>query len=277
MTQVIRRWTLGKAGTPENIDIAIGRSEIIAKVHRYNDVCEIDLSGVALSGIGGNDDMWLSSLITEVAASRFSSDVMAVRFRFGVGDQIGSLAGEGHGVSWRTGYVLDALPQISSQGKAIPSVHPIHKAAQCIILRLFGRIFYSPMLGLVGSCSISDLALRLYLGLPVEGWVDYRGYIIGGLREPFGIFFVGPGEGPVLNIGLAGLLPCARRTRRASAAAVALVQTLRDLGATSVEFEVDKRNIQSEALAIRRGACPIYRVLVAPLDPEIGGISETGV
>ena len=266
MTQVIRRWTLDTAGTPEHIDISIGRREISAEFHRYNHVCEILLSGVSATCHSDDNGTWLSSLIAELAASPFSSGAAVVRVQFAVGAQMGCSIPLGHGVSWRTGYVLDALPQISPHGNAIPSVQPIHRAAQCIILRLFGRIFHSPMLGLVGSSSISDLAQRLYWGHSVEGWVDYRGYIIGDVRDPIGIFFVGPGDGPLLNIGLVGVVPCVRRTRHASLAAVALVRKLCELGATSVQFEVDNRNIQSETLAIRRGARPMYRVLVVPLD-----------
>ncbi len=62
------------------------------------------------------------------------------------------------------------------------------------------------------------------------------------------------------------MLPAARRTRAALAAAAAVERRLRELGATSLQFEIDERNRRSLALARRRGAVPEYRVLVCPMD-----------
>lgn len=266
MSRTIRRWTLDRIGTAAHIDVAIGHSEIVAQVCRYNDVCEIDLSCVLPSGFIDNNDRWLSCLLADLMRASFCLGSTVLRLRFGASAHLQFSAPKGYGVSRRTGYVLDVLPQIALQDIAIPEVQPLHMAKQHVIVPLLSRIFQANTLGLVGSITISDLATLLYLGLPVEGWTDYRGYLIGDVQEPIGVFFVGPRDGPVVHVGLAGIVPWVRRTRHGLSAAVALIQTLHELGATSVEFEVDNRNIESKAIAVRRGACPIYRVLVMPLD-----------
>ena len=102
----------------------------------------------------------------------------------------------------------------------------------------------------------------LFRGAPVEGWIGYRGFVIGNPEQPIGTFFVGPPGNSKLNFGLAGLVPAARRTRRALAAAVAVARALRNLGARALQFEIDRRNLGSLAMARRRRATPIYRVLV---------------
>jgi RimJ/RimL family protein N-acetyltransferase len=110
------------------------------------------------------------------------------------------------------------------------------------------------------------LAGRLYRGEPIEGWTGSRGFLVG--DDVFGTFFTGPPGSARLSFGLAGMLPAARRTQLALAAAVAVERRLREMGASSLQFEIDQRNRRSLALARRRGATPEYRALVCPIDPD---------
>ena len=243
--------------------------EIGARAWRSHATCELDFDRPATPTLATIDPGWPADLSDRLRGTPFGTGMEILRLRFPLDTSIEPpLSRDPSGPSHRTGYLLDPLPELRWRGGDLPAVQPLTCLSEPTFVNTFDQIFAAEALGMGAHSAVSGLAARLFRGAPVEGWTGYRGYVVGDPERPIGTFFVGPPGDPCLHFGLAGLVPAARRTRPGMAAAVAVARHLRGLGATSLQFEIDRRNTGSLAMARRRGAIPIYQVLV--LGPEDG-------
>jgi hypothetical protein len=226
-----------------------------------HDTAEIDFTGSSATAAEWAGSERRAALEGALREMPFGNGLATLRLRFGAGEFVESML-EAAGLSRRTGFVVDPLPALRAVPGKTPAIRPLTAIDEAGFVALCEEIFAAELLGHPEAAGIAPLARRLYRGEPVEGWTGYQGFLVGVWDEVFGVFFTGPPGTARLSFGLAGMLPAARRTRLALAAAVAVEQRLRELGATSLRFEIDARNRRSLALARRRGAVPDYRVLV---------------
>jgi hypothetical protein len=245
------------------MEIALPEGVVRASGWRSHDTAEIDFTGSSATVAEWVGPEPRAALVGALREMPFGNGLATLRLRFGAGE-FAELMPEAAGLSRRTGFVVDPLPALRAVPGKTPPIRPLGAIDEAGFVALCEEIFAAELLGHPKAAGIAPLARRLYRGEPIEGWTGYQGFLVGARDEVFGIFFTGPPGTARLSFGLAGMLPAARRTRLALAAAVAVEQRLRELGATSLRFEIDERNRRSLALARRRGATPEYRVLVCP-------------
>ncbi len=234
-----------------------------ARAWRANETCELDLDRPTNPSLASIEPDWPANLADLLRRTPFGQGIKILRLRFPPDTPVTSgPAPNGAHASHRTGYLLDPLPALRCRGGELPAVQPLSCSNEATFMRTFERIFANEALGMGHRSAVSVLATRLFRGASIEGWTGYRGFLVGDPERPVGTFFVGPSGASRLHFGLAGLVPAVRRTRAGMAAAVAVTRHLRGLGSTALQFEIDCRNAESLAMARRRGAEPIYQVLV---------------
>ncbi len=268
MIRFLRGWD-GEGGVRlADLAVSLGpEREIGARAWRSHDTCELDFDRPATAPLASIDPGWPVKISDRLRGTPFGIGMDILRLRFPLDTSIKPpLSRDPSGPSHRTGYFLDPLPELRWCGGNLPAVQPLTCSSELTFVNTFEQIFAAEALGTSSHSAVSGLAARLFQGAPVEGWTGYCGYVVGDPERPIGTFFVGlPGD-PCLHFGLAGLVPAARRTRPGMVAAVAVARHLRGLGATSLQFEIDRRNTGSLAMARRRGAKSIYQVLVLGLE-----------
>ena len=264
LIRFLRGWE-GEGGA-RMADLAVAAEDgltLAARAWRSHDTCELDFdppTGPPLMPIAPG---WAADLGDRLRRTPFGQGIEILRLRLPVDTSIAPHPSRDlSGGSQRTGFLISPLPDLKWNGGDLPEIQPLSHSNEATFVRKFEQIFATEALGMGGRLGLPELASRLFRGAPVEGWIGYRGFVIGNPEQPIGTFFVGPPGNSKLNFGLAGLVPAARRTRRALAAAVAVARALRNLGARALQFEIDRRNLGSLAMARRRRATPIYRVLV---------------
>ena len=242
-----------------------GRLEVSA--WRSHETGEIDLKALTEFPSAWRRSTFGPSLAAALDRTPFGKGLRYLRLRFRADPPAGlEELGNPAGLSHRAGFILDPLPSLDWNRDSLPAVRPLTAIDESAFVGLCERIFAAEMLGDISGVGIAELATRLFRGEAVEGWTGYRGFLVGDPEASIGTFFIGPTGGARLSFGLAGLLPEVRRTRLALATAVAVERTLRDLGATALQFEIDCRNRRSLAMARRRGAVADYRVLVCRVE-----------
>ncbi len=267
MIRFLRGWDGEGGARMADLAVSLGpERKIEARAWRSHDTCELDFDRAATPPLASIDPGWPAELSDRLRGTPFGTGMELLRLRFPFDTSIEPpLSGDPSGLSHRTGYLLDPLPELPWRGGDLPAVQPLNCSSESTFVNTFEQIFATDALGMGSHSAVSRLAARLFRGAPVEGWTGYRGYVVGDPERPTGTFFVGPPGDSCLHFGLAGLVPAARRTRPGMAAAVAVARNLRSLGATSLQFEIDRRNTGSLAMARRRGGKSIYQVLVLEL------------
>ncbi len=276
MIRVIRSSESADATRLVEVEISLPDSVTRASGWRSHDTAEIDFTASAATPAEWLAPDLRGALIGALRQITLGNGLATLRLRFEAGEFNASTPGAGE-ISQRIGFVVDPLPALPAVPGELPAIRPLTAIDEPGFVVLCEQVFAAELLGQPEAAGIASLARQLYRGGAIEGWTGYRGFLVGDGDEPFGTFFTGPPGTTRLSFGLAGMLPAARRTQLALAAAVAVQRRLRELGATSLQFEIDARNRRSLALARRRGATPEYRVLVCPTEPVYSGISASGV
>lgn len=266
MIRFLRGWDSEGGSRFADLEIATRGDNFSARAWRSHNTCELDFDRPSERQPAPIELSWASELADELRGTPFGLDIEILRLRFAADTPLESTAAPNtEPTSHRTGYLLEPLPELPWRGGDLPEVNPLSRSTEAAFMSTFKRIFAAEALGMGAHAGVSDLATGLYRGAPIEGWTGYRGFMVGNPENPIGTFFVGPAGDPPLSFGLAGLVPEVRRARLGLAAAVAVAGALPGLGARALQFEIDRRNSESLALARRRGAAPIYQVIVLAL------------